>query len=125
VAGRPAPEAVSAGDVPGPAPGRRNFCDPQRPWQRGSNEHTNGLLGQYFSNGTDLSRVGQQQLNVIARRLNRRPRKTLGYQTPADRLAAIAASTGLNREALSALPGGSALTRVADPPKAARPAAVG
>jgi len=70
------------------------FCDPQSPWQRGSNEHTNGLLRQYLPHGTDLSRLSQTQLNDIARRLNRRPRKTLNYQTPADRLAAIVASTG-------------------------------
>ena len=70
------------------------FCDPQSPWQRGSNEHTNGLLRQYFPKGTDLSHVSQKQLHAIARRLNRRPRKTLGFQTPAVKLAAIVASTG-------------------------------
>jgi IS30 family transposase len=69
------------------------FCDPQSPWQRGSNENTNGLLRQYFPDGTDLSTFTQTQLNVIARRLNTRPRKTLGYDTPADRLAACVAST--------------------------------
>jgi IS30 family transposase len=69
------------------------FCDPQSPWQRGSNENTNGLLRQYFPEGTDLSTVTQTQLNVIARRLNMRPRKTLGYDTPADRLATCVAST--------------------------------
>ena len=56
-----------------------NFCDPQSPWPRGSNEHTNGLLRQYLPKGTDLWQVSQTQLNGIARRLNRRPRKTLGY----------------------------------------------
>lgn len=69
------------------------FCDPQSPWQRGSNENTNGLLRQYFPKGTDLSRFSQAQLNRVARRLNQRPRKTLGYHTPADRLATIVAST--------------------------------
>ena len=69
------------------------FCDPQSPWQRGSNENTNGLLRQYFPDGTDLSTFTQAQLNIIARRLNTRPRKTLGYDTPADRLATSVAST--------------------------------
>jgi IS30 family transposase len=65
------------------------FCDPHSPWQRGSNENTNGLLRQYFSRGTDLSRFSQDYLNRIARRLNQRPRKTLGFETPADRLQAV------------------------------------
>ena len=69
------------------------FCDPQSPWQRGSNENTNGLLRQYFPEGTDLSTYTQAKLNVVARRLNMRPRKTLAYDTPADRLAACVAST--------------------------------
>jgi len=65
------------------------FCDPRSPWQRGSNENTNGLLRQYFPRGTDLSRVSQAHLNAIAMRLNQRPRKTLGFETPADRLHAV------------------------------------
>ena len=65
------------------------FCDPRSPWQRGSNENTNGLLRQYFPRKTDLSRVSQTYLNKIALRLNQRPRKTLGFETPADRLRAV------------------------------------
>jgi IS30 family transposase len=65
------------------------FCDPRSPWQRGSNENTNGLLRQYFPRGTDFSRISQAQLNAIALRLNQRPRKTLGFETPADRLQEV------------------------------------
>src|SRR3954466_13217581 len=57
------------------------FCDPRSPWQRGSNENTNGLLRQYFPRGTDLSRFSQAYLNGIALRLNQRPRKTLAFET--------------------------------------------
>jgi IS30 family transposase len=69
------------------------FCDPQSPWQRGSNENTNLLLRQYFPRGTDLSGYSQAQLNQVAVRLNQRPRKTLGFQTPASKLQASVAST--------------------------------
>jgi len=65
------------------------FCDPRSPWQRGSNENTNGLVRQYFPRGTDLARISQAHLNAIALRLNQRPRKTLGFETPADKLRAV------------------------------------
>jgi IS30 family transposase len=69
------------------------FCDPQSPWQRGTNENTNLLLRQYFPRGTDLSVYSQAQLDRVALRLNQRPRKTLGFQTPASKLRASVAST--------------------------------
>lgn len=69
------------------------FCDPQHPWQRGSNENTNGLLRQYFPKGMDLSTVHQNRLNAVARRLNERPRETLNFETPAERFGQCVAST--------------------------------
>jgi len=69
------------------------FCDPQQPWQRGSNENTNGLLRQYFPKGTDLSNVHQNRLNAVARELNERPRETLQFYSPAEKFAECVATT--------------------------------
>jgi IS30 family transposase len=70
------------------------FCDPQQPWQRGSNENTNGLLRQYFPKGMDLSNVHQNRLNAVARQLNERPRETLHFYSPAEKFSECVASTG-------------------------------
>jgi len=69
------------------------FCDPRSPWQRGSNENTNGLLRQYMPKGIDISGYSQAKLNAVARQLNERPRKTLGYQTPAEMFSQTVALT--------------------------------
>ena len=68
------------------------FCDPQSPWQRGSNENTNRLLRQYFPRGVDISTYSQAKLSAVARQLNERPRKILQYETPAERFAQCVAA---------------------------------
>ncbi|WP_461062326.1 IS30 family transposase, partial [Silanimonas algicola] len=70
------------------------FCDPRSPWQRGTNENTNGLLRYYLKRTDDLSLYTQEQLDQVARKLNTRPRETLGFESPAERLAATVALTG-------------------------------
>lgn len=70
------------------------FCDPHSPWQRGSNENTNGLLRQYFPKGMNISSYTRAQLNAVAGKPNERPRKTLRYQTPVERFSQLVALTG-------------------------------
>ena len=70
------------------------FCDSQQPWQRGSNENTNGLLRQYFPKGMDFSNVHQNRLNAVAKELNERPRETLNFFSPAEKFNECVASTG-------------------------------
>ena len=65
------------------------FCDPRSPWQRGSNENTNGLLRQYFQKGKSLEGISQERLDEVARKLNGRPRETLGFRTPAEKLTEL------------------------------------
>jgi IS30 family transposase len=76
------------------------FCDPQSPWQRGTNENTNLLLRQYFPRGTDLSGYSQAQLDQVSLRLNQRPRKTLGFETPASKFARKCCVDHLSRQPL-------------------------
>ena len=79
------------------------FCDPQSPWQRGSNENTNGLLRQYFPKGESLAGITQERLDEVAAKLNRRPRKTLGFRTPAEKLTELIDGLAERRRALTSL----------------------
>ena len=93
IAVAPDRQSNGQGGVGAPRQSRFYFCDPHSPWQRGSNENTNGLLRQYMPKGTDLSLLTRGDLRRIASSLNDRPRKTLGYMKPSEKLSELLALT--------------------------------